>query len=734
MHKKSKLLALFMTIVLLFSSVSFAVSSESVPLSETPVRVTEVENLRETNSETYLLSDGTYECVVYAYDKYYKAADNTLQLASNKIVPAGTARSEKLSSDKLQYKNAANAFDVHFAGSGTPEISIAFQGAAVTFSPVTAGKNTAAFSIGKVSGCKTLSELTATGDNTVTYSNAFPGADLVYVLDNNVLKEYIILNSSAAGNTFNFRFSLDGVKLESKGKYADFVDGNRSVLFSLDPLFAVDANGVVTENLTYTFTPEKDTNQVTVNVTLDKEYFSSPDRVFPIIIDPTVMISSTETADACVCSYTPNTNYRLNTRLRTGMDDEYGIRRSFIKFNIPNTIPENSVTAARLEIEKTAGATPTIKAYQCVSSWSSATITWNNMPDDEENFALESTLCTRYSATSSWYVMNVTEIVQDWIDGLSLNYGFILMDNEEGLIDHWTTWYSSDAASPHKPELYITYIESEVEYPDSEDYEPEEPEPDPDDPDPHPTPDPEPEPDSIPLIRFYGVTVTDHPHSLDLHNVVLQYAEDLFDNSEYPNALLQTGCFDPGTFKDELLNTAIVTTFSHGHHWNYGLYHATGLVLNENSLNTDDLWVFMSTDYRGTTNDPNDTYDRFAYISDTDNFSNLKLAVFVGCETALSDESEANLAYRIFDRGANVSVGFDTNIDCQDAIIWIKYFYDYLFDGYTVENAAQAAVGEVVGEAVEQATEASDEYVVPSITNENCKVYGVTTATLDDLL
>ena len=30
----------------------------------------EVENLRETNAETYLMSDGSYECVVYAYDKY----------------------------------------------------------------------------------------------------------------------------------------------------------------------------------------------------------------------------------------------------------------------------------------------------------------------------------------------------------------------------------------------------------------------------------------------------------------------------------------------------------------------------------------------------------------------------------------------------------------------------------------------------------------------------------------
>ena len=104
MHKKSRLLALFMAFVLLFSSVSFAVSAEPVPVAEAPVRVSEVENLRETNSETYLLSDGTYECVVYAYDKYYKAADNTLQLTSSKIVPAGTTRSEKLSPDKLQYK------------------------------------------------------------------------------------------------------------------------------------------------------------------------------------------------------------------------------------------------------------------------------------------------------------------------------------------------------------------------------------------------------------------------------------------------------------------------------------------------------------------------------------------------------------------------------------------------------------------------------------------------------
>lgn len=727
MHKKNRLLALFMTIALLFSSVSFAVSAEEAPA----VRVSEVESLRETNAETYLMSDGSYECVVYAYDKYYKAPDNTLQLTSSKIVPAtGAERSGKLSSGKNQYKNAANAFDVHFSGSGAPEVSIAYQDAAVTFSPLAAEKNTAGttFSLGKVTGCEPLDKLTSTGENTVTYNTAFPNTDLIYVLENNALKEYIILNSITAGNTFSFQFSLDGVKLQSKDNYAEFIDQNGIVLFSLDSLFAVDANGAFTDKLKYTFEPIKDSNNIIVTVTLDKAYFSSAERVFPIIIDPTIMISSTETADACVCSYTPNTNYRLDAKLRTGMDDEYGIRRSFIKFNIPDTIPEGSVTSARIEMEKTSGATPTVKAYQCVSNWSSSTITWRNMPDDPGNFALESTTSIPISSGSSWYAMYVTEIVQEWIDGVSPNYGFILMDDEEGLTEHWTTWYSSDAASPHKPELYITYIEPEVEDPDpdAEDPEPDEPDPDPDDPeDENLELDPN---EMIPLIRLYSVTMSDHNNhsSVFTHNDKLQEVKNLFDSHGYTDNAFQTGYFVPDTFKHELLNTAIVTTFSHGYHWNYGIDHSTGLLLNESTLDAndypddymDDWWLFMSTDYRDTTDDPNVTYNKFASVNDYDDFSDLKLAVFVGCETATDSENEGNLAYQIVNQGAYVSVGFNTVINCADAINWVKIFYDYLFDGYTVGRAASEAAKDVG----------------PSITNNNCKVYGATTATLDDLL
>lgn len=80
MRKNVRILSLFLAMVLLFTSFSFVSASENATEQATVTRVQEVEALRETNSETYLMSDGTYECVIYAYDKYYADENDTLQL------------------------------------------------------------------------------------------------------------------------------------------------------------------------------------------------------------------------------------------------------------------------------------------------------------------------------------------------------------------------------------------------------------------------------------------------------------------------------------------------------------------------------------------------------------------------------------------------------------------------------------------------------------------------------
>lgn len=179
MKKHRRIFALILAVLLLFSAIVF-VSAE--PEEQEVVRLGEVQSLRETNSETYLLSDGSYECVVYAQDKYYLDDSDTLQLIDHTI-------KAETSGLNTTYTNTANSFDVDFSGSGTPQVSIAYEGNSITFSPlsdisldnpITANAHVAR--IGRVDNCLTLESLTPTGSNTVTYEDAFTSTDLVYVL------------------------------------------------------------------------------------------------------------------------------------------------------------------------------------------------------------------------------------------------------------------------------------------------------------------------------------------------------------------------------------------------------------------------------------------------------------------------------------------------------------------------------------------------------------------------
>lgn len=462
-----KLIALLLVFSLLISFPVYAEEADiDSPIESEAVRVAEVEALRETNSETYLMSDGTYQCVIYAEDKYYLDDNDALQRIDNTIVLETAFAGATLNAATVtRYKNAANAFDVRFSGNGVPEISMAKGGSSITFSPLTATKgnslqmNAAStpITVGAVNDCAALGQLTPTGNNTVTYKNAFANTDLVYVLENGALKEYIILRNNNAAGAFSFLFTLDGLTLETVDDNAYLTDSDGNAVFALSDLFAIDANGVLTEALSYSFTPVKGEEQMIVTVTLDENYLQAADRVFPVVVDPSITISSVETIDACVCEAYPDTNYRTAYQLRTGMDTDYGIRRSYIKFNIPSSIPQNCVTSATLEIEKVSGVAPTCRAYRVINSWDSSTITWYNKA---------SYTTTNQSSLSSvqsdgaWYAMDVTGVVSGWVNGEFSNYGFAIVDVTETDTSHWTTFYSSDASSPHKPELHINYTET----------------------------------------------------------------------------------------------------------------------------------------------------------------------------------------------------------------------------------------------------------------------------------
>ncbi len=79
--------------------------------SAAPERVGEVLTRREKNSDTYLIEDGSYECVVYSRDKYYENEYGRLEEIDNTIVAAEySAKGEPYS-----YANKAGGVNYRFA-------------------------------------------------------------------------------------------------------------------------------------------------------------------------------------------------------------------------------------------------------------------------------------------------------------------------------------------------------------------------------------------------------------------------------------------------------------------------------------------------------------------------------------------------------------------------------------------------------------------------------------------
>lgn len=91
----------------------------------------------------------------------------------------------------------------------------------------------------------------------------------------------------------------------------------------------------------------------------------------------------------------------------------------------------------------------TVNLHRITAPWDETAVTWNNFggsyaPGVEGSFVANVT---------GWHSVDVTALVQDWLDGTYENYGFLL---EQGLTAY-TIYYSSEYFLAYHPKLEICY-------------------------------------------------------------------------------------------------------------------------------------------------------------------------------------------------------------------------------------------------------------------------------------
>lgn len=440
------------TVVLLLRS---NVRSGAAALEETLTESTreEIISLRGKNTETYQLADGMRECVVYADDKYYRGDDGEWITIDNEII----AVENVVDGREYSFSNKSNNRHFYFSDEAVAG-ALEVDNKAIAFSMVSEG--CPQVTMGGMYALSSFEDYSLCGANTIAYWLQESGLNVVYSASNNGLKEYIVMDGSSPCSAFSFSYVLRNLHLVSDGgNEVRFADNEGNIVFEFGSLFAVDALGNYTDKLT-TLVDCNETGEISVTISIDEGFLNS--CTFPVLVDPSIMITGdSSTQDSYVSSRYPSTNYYLNTYLRTGRDDDFYVRRTFLRFSIPSSLSGQNVTDAYVDIRRGSGATPNVRAYRVGANWTSSTITWNNMPA----YATDNYTSPASYVTNDWYRLNVTQIVRRWVLGEVSNYGFMLKDSTESGTTQWTSFYSSDAPSPNKPELHVVYY-----YPGSRPY------------------------------------------------------------------------------------------------------------------------------------------------------------------------------------------------------------------------------------------------------------------------
>lgn len=256
-------------------------SRERAPIGEQlpeARRVRELVEERTAHARLFELTDGRVQAEISADPVHYQDAEGVWREIDTEVEPSD--RSGFVAS------NEANSLASWFGDRSDRLVRVEHEGRSVV--------------LGVAGGARPL-EPQAEGD-VVTYPGVFADADLRYQVAAGAVKEQIILDAAPASGdaVFTFTVDLEGLEARKRGDgsiafFAEEGDGPPPVVMPRP--FMVDSGDDPSSALGYAHSDEvsqtlgHQDGQLTVTVTADGDWLRDADRVYPVVIDPTVEVA-----------------------------------------------------------------------------------------------------------------------------------------------------------------------------------------------------------------------------------------------------------------------------------------------------------------------------------------------------------------------------------------------------------------------------------------------------------
>ena len=255
-------------VVLMFGSGLVSIGISKASGSTIP---TELMERRTESSYTYLNPDGTQTLKSYSGVVNYRDSGNDLMPIDLDLRPSPAS-----GYDLEVTKNSVHTYFV--ATPNVPvKVSLSFEGKQISFGPDGNPPNSVTYD-----------------RNVVTYRDVYAGnIDAEYSATSDGVKENLVLNHAVSTNTFTFWFDAPGMSVTSTPDGQVGLQCSGHVFATFSALMMIDAAGATSSDLRVE--PKVISGQTFIEVVANPDWLTSPERAYPIKIDPTVAI---ETPDA----------------------------------------------------------------------------------------------------------------------------------------------------------------------------------------------------------------------------------------------------------------------------------------------------------------------------------------------------------------------------------------------------------------------------------------------------
>ena len=262
----------------------------------------------------------------------------------------------------------------------------------------------------------------------VIYVDAFPGADLQYILQPDKLKQNVIAKYRQAQYAYEFTLDMTNLVAEQqKNGTINLLDAETGELkFRIEAPYAIDAIGEFS----------KDALSISLNgniltLTADPAWMNAPSRAYPVVLDPTY-VHAIEWTDLDAGSIHSRWGRWGNivAQLHVGQDKNGDINRSLLHFRLPSLPNSGIITTAGValgvaEIWPFANSEINIGAYRVLGQWYGDEVTWNSQP------AIDEQVLSIGAPEGSHYFFDVTNAMKQWYENGKSNFGIMLKALDE---------------------------------------------------------------------------------------------------------------------------------------------------------------------------------------------------------------------------------------------------------------------------------------------------------------